>query len=60
MKRAIFGGLLFVGGCILFSLGTLGIADAAVQAEMMTIPRNLGMFFMLIGLILGFTGLRED
>ena len=59
MKKIVLGGLLFVGGCVLFSLGTLGIADVNVAAQMMTVPRNLGMFFMLIGVVLGVAGLRE-
>lgn len=60
MKKVVFGGLLFVGGCVLFSLGTLGIADTTVAAYLMKAPQYLGMFFMLAGLVLGFSGLRKD
>ena len=32
MKKVIFGGLLFIGGAIMYSIGTLGFADMDVQA----------------------------
>ena len=60
MKKVVFGGLLFVGGCILYALGTLGVADTTVAAYQMQPPLDLGMFFMLAGLLLGLFGMRKD
>ena len=60
MKKVILGGLMFVGGCILYAVGTLGVADTAVAAGMMKTPQYLGMFFMLEGLIMGLWGMRKD
>jgi len=38
IKKVIFGGLLFIGGAIMYSIGTLGFADMDVQANYMLAP----------------------
>lgn len=60
MKKVILGGLIFVGGTVLYSVGVLGIAAVDVQAHAMQLPQYLGMLFMAAGLVLGFLGLREN
>ena len=42
MKKVIFGGLLFIGGAIMYSIGTLGFADMDVQANYMLAPQYIG------------------
>jgi hypothetical protein len=39
MKKVVFGGMLFIGGSIMYSLGVLGLADVAVQAQYMQAPQ---------------------
>ena len=60
MKKVIFGGLLFVGGAIMYSVGTLGFADVDVQANYMLLPQYIGIAVMIVGLILGFFGIKKD
>ena len=50
MKKVILGGLLFVGGTIMYSIGTLGFADMDVQAGYMLTPQYIGVAVMLLGL----------
>ena len=38
IKKVIFGELLFIGGAIMYSIGTLGFADMDVQANYMLAP----------------------
>jgi len=59
MKQIIAGGFLFVGGCILYAIGTLGFADTAVQAYMMQPPQYIGIIVMIAGVIMGLIGLRK-
>ena len=56
MKKVLFGGLLFIGGAILYSVGTLGFADMDVQANYMLMPQYIGIATMIIGAALGFFG----
>ena len=60
MKKIIFGGLLFIGGAIMYSIGTLGFADMDVQANYMLMPQYIGIGTMIIGVALGFFGLKKD
>lgn len=60
MKRVILGGLLFIGGAIMYSVGTLGFADIDVQANYMLMPQYIGIATMIIGAALGFFGLKKD
>ena len=60
MKKVIFGGLLFIGGVIMYSVGTLGFADMDVQANYMLMPQYIGIATMIIGAALGFFGLKKD
>ena len=57
MKRIIAGGFLFVGGSVMYAVGTLGFADTAVQASPMQAPVYIGMIAMLLGVYLGVVGL---
>ena len=59
MKHLIAGGFLFVGGCILYAVGTLGIADTAVVAYMMQTPQYIGIISILTGVVLGVLGFRK-
>ncbi len=38
MKKIVLGGFIFVGGAVMFSVGTLGFADVNVQAHYMQLP----------------------
>ena len=60
MKKIIFGGFLFVGGAIMYSVGTLGFADVDIVAYMMQVPQYIGIGTMLIGLALSVLGLKAD
>ena len=60
MKKVILGGLLFIGGAIMYSIGTLGFADMDVQANYMLAPQYIGIVTMLVGAALGFLGLKKD
>ena len=60
MKKVIFGGLLFIGGAIMYSIGILGFADMDVQANHMLAPQYIGITTMIIGLVLGVIGLVKD
>jgi len=60
MKLLVAGGFLFIGGCILYAVGTLGFADTSVKAYIMQLPKYLGMGFMLAGVVSGVIGLRRQ
>ena len=60
MKNVIFGGLLFIGSAIMYSIGTLDFADMDVQANYMLTPQYIGIATMLVGAALGFFGLKKD
>ncbi|TCT12189.1 hypothetical protein EDC18_11335 [Natranaerovirga pectinivora] len=60
MKKVVFGGMLFVGGAIIYSVGVLGFADVAVQAQYMQIPQYAGVLSMAVGIILGIVGLKKE
>ena len=60
MKKILFGGMLFIGGSIMFSVGALGFADVAVQAGYMQIPQYAGLLSMVTGIALGVFGFKED
>ena len=60
MKKAILGGLLFIGGAIMYSVGVLGFADMDVQANYMLTPQYIGIAAMLVGIALGFWELKKD
>ncbi|MDR2558647.1 MAG: hypothetical protein LBC86_03760 [Oscillospiraceae bacterium] len=59
MKQVIAGRFLFVGGCILYAVGTLGFADSYVSAYEMQVPMYIGILSMAAGLIIGIIGLRK-
>lgn len=60
MKKVLFGGMLFIGGSIMYSVGELGFADVDVLAEYMQVPRYAGLLSMVIGIVFGVFGLKED
>jgi len=60
MKLLVAGGFLFIGGCILYAVGTLGFADTAVKAHMMQLPQYMGLGLMLAGMVSGVIGLRKQ
>ncbi|SDK11402.1 hypothetical protein [Natronincola ferrireducens] len=60
MKKVLFGGMLFIGGSIMYSVGVLGFADVAVQAGYMQVPQYAGLLSIVIGIVLGVFGLKED
>lgn len=60
MKKVVFGGMLFIGGSIMYSLGVLGLADVAVQAQYMQAPQYAGLLSMAVGVVLGVVGLKKD
>ena len=60
MKKAVFGGLLFVGGAIMYSVGTLGIADMDVVVKFMRGPQYIGIAAMFTGLVLGYIGMKKE
>ena len=49
MKKIVLGGFIFVGGTVMFSVGTLGFADVNVQAHYMQLPQYIGMAAMIAG-----------
>ena len=53
MKKVILGGLLFIGGAIMYSIGTLGKTEMDVQAKYMLTPQHIGIATMLVGAALG-------
>ncbi len=60
MKKVIFGGFLFVGGAIMYSVGTLGIADVDVVVTFMKAPQYIGIAAMFTGLVLGYIGMKKN
>jgi hypothetical protein len=59
MKQLIAGGFLFIGGCILYAVGTLGFADSAVATSDMQAPMYIGIVVMLAGITMGILGLQN-
>ena len=49
MKKVVLGGFAFVGGTIMYSVGTLGFAHVEVQAGYMQVPQYLGIIVMIAG-----------
>ena len=60
MKKVVLGGFAFVGGAIMYSVGTLGFAHVEVQAGYMQVPQYLGIIVMIVGAALGIYGLIKD
>ncbi|SMP64263.1 hypothetical protein [Anoxynatronum buryatiense] len=60
MKKVVFGGMLFIGGSIMYSVGVLGFADVAIQAGYMQVPKYAGLLSMVLGIVLGTFGLKKD
>lgn len=60
MKKILFGGMLFIGGSIMFAVDVLSFADVAVQAGYMQVLQYAGLLSMVIGIVLGSFGLKED
>ena len=60
MKKVVLGGFAFVGGTIMYSVGTLGFAHVEVQAGYMQVPQYLGIILMIVGAALGIYGLIKD
>ena len=60
MKKVVLGGFAFVGGAIMYSVGTLGVAHVEVQADHMQVPQYLGIIVMIVGAALGIYGLIKD
>lgn len=59
MKKVVFGGLIFIGGAIMYSVATLGIANVSVQVQYMLMPKYFGIVAMIGGLVLGFWGIKK-
>lgn len=58
MKKVVFGGMLFIAGAIMYSIGVLGYAGVEfVRAEQMQVPQVIGILIMVIGAILGICGM---
>lgn len=60
MKKVVLGGFAFVGGAIMYPVGTLGFAHVEVQADHMQVPQYLGIIVMIVGAALGIYGLIKD
>ena len=60
MKKIVLGSFIFVGGAVMFSVGTLGFADVNVQARYMQLPRYIGVAAMIAGIVFGILGLKDD
>lgn len=60
MKKIVLGGFIFVGGAVMFSVGTLGFADVNVQAHYMQLPQYIGVATMIAGIVFGILGLKDD
>lgn len=60
IKKIVLGGFAFVGGAIIYSVGTLGFAHVEVQADYMQVPQYLGIIVMIAGAALGICGLIND
>ncbi|MEN1760398.1 hypothetical protein [Anoxynatronum sibiricum] len=60
MKKVLFGGMLFIGGSIMYSVGVLGFADVSIQAGYMQVPQYAGLLAMVAGNVLGIFGLKKD
>ena len=60
MRKVIFGGFLLIAGAIMFAVGMLGVADAAVRSSYMALPQYVGAAILLAGAILGVVGLRSE
>ncbi len=60
IKKIVLGGFAFVGGAIIYSVGTLGFAHVEVQADYMQVPQYLGIIVMIVGAALGIYGLIKD
>lgn len=60
MKKVILGGMIFIGGAIMYSTGILGFAHMDIHAGIMQTPRYLGIAVMAAGLALGWFGLKKD
>lgn len=57
MKKTLFGGFLFLGGTIMYSIGTLGIADVSVQIHSLGLLDVVGVISMVAGIALGIWGI---
>ena len=57
MKKIVLGGFAFVGGAVMYSIGTLGFAYVEVQTNYMNISQYLGISAMIAGIVLGICGL---
>ena len=55
MKLVVFGGFIFLGGCILF--GSYSISYTMGTGSTPSVPENLGVILMAIGGLLGSIGL---
>ena len=60
IKKIVLEGFAFVGGAIIYSVGTLGFAHVEVQADYMQVPQYLGIIVMIVGAALGIYGLIKD
>ena len=60
IKKIVLGGFAFVGGAIIYSVGTLGFDHVEVQADYMQVPQYLGIIVMIVGAALGIYGLIKD
>jgi len=60
MKKVVLEGFAFVGGAIMYSVGTLVIAHVEVQADYMQVPQYLGIIVMIVGAALGIYWLIKD
>ena len=55
----IFGRFLFIGGAIMYSIGTFGFADMNVRANYMPAPQYISIAAMIIGAALNFFELKK-
>ena len=50
----------FIGGAIMYSIGTFDFADINVRANYMPAPQYIGIAAMIIGAALNFFGLKRQ
>ena len=60
MKKVVFGGLLFIGGAIMFSFGVGNALRNYLTFREALTPHYIGIVTMLVGAALGLWGLIKD
>lgn len=59
-EKNCVGGFAFVGGAVMYLIGTLGFAHVDVQANYMKMLQYLGVIAMITSIVLGICGLTND